>query len=156
MVNCCITQYPDLFAAAVTSAGLSDVVSYYGGRANSLGPVWAEQYQGRYEKSLWADRRRYIESSPVFYLDRVKTPLMVLTGDHDIVVPPEQANEMFTGLSRLGKKAQLCVFRNEGHLVLDNPHYWEALYSWFDRWLKPQTSSAFAEMAPSTTNIGGR
>src|SRR5699024_994500 len=58
---------------------------------------------------------RYIENSPVFYADRINTPLLIMTGDKDTAVPWYQDIEMFLAMRRLGKKSILLQYNNEPH-----------------------------------------
>jgi dipeptidyl aminopeptidase/acylaminoacyl peptidase len=87
----------DIFSAAVASAGFYNLVSVYltlreNGSDGWLG--WCESGQGRMGGSLWAKREDYIENSPIFYLDRVHTPVLLTCGSRDLV-PPVQAEEVY-------------------------------------------------------------
>ncbi|MBM3242932.1 sigma-70 family RNA polymerase sigma factor, partial [Candidatus Poribacteria bacterium] len=142
-VNALITQ-TTRFKAAISSAGPSDLVSLYGrlekdGSSTSVG--WAESGQGRMGGSLWEQRQRYIDNSPVFYLDKVETPLLLLHGEQDETLPLAQSAEMFVGLRRLGKVATLVSYRGEGHHpAMDWRHAnvidrWQRILNWFDKYL---------------------
>jgi dipeptidyl aminopeptidase/acylaminoacyl peptidase len=105
------------FRAAVANAGFYDLVSAYitmdpTGISRWLG--WAESGQGRMGGSLWEKRNAYIENSPLYYLDRVTTPVLLTCGSEDMV-PPAQAAGVFVGLRRLGKEAELREYEGEGH-----------------------------------------
>ena len=145
-VNVLITQTP-IFKAAVALAGLSDLISNYGvfdaRWRYSLGgsahfSSWSEGGQGRMGVPPWEDRMQWIENSPIFYLNKVKTPLLLLHGDLDFV-SIQQAEEMFSGLKRLEKEAELVRYFGEGH-VLSKPanirDSWHRIVSWFDTYLK--------------------
>ena len=133
----------NLFSAAVASASFSDLVSTYvtmreNGSDQWLG--WCETGQGRMGGSLWEKRTAYIENSPIFYLDRVQTPLLLTCGSED-GVPPAQAEGVFVGLRRLGKRVELRRYTGEGHW----PGIWsersyrdlcERILNWFDEHLK--------------------
>jgi dipeptidyl aminopeptidase/acylaminoacyl peptidase len=86
----------------------------------------------------WDDSLQWVENSPVFYLDRVTTPLLLIHGDLDFVAI-QQAEEMFSGLKRLGKEAEFVRYFGEGH-VLSKPvnirDSWHRIVTWFDRHLK--------------------
>ena len=125
------------FKAAVVSAGQGNLLHAYSvmGRDGSAPDIgWAEEGQGRMGGTPWAYRGRYIENSPVFYLDRVQTPLLIVHGGIDY---PPFANEIFVGLRRLGKEVVYVKYEGEGHWqgtwgyanVLD---YWNRLIDWFD------------------------
>ena len=140
-VNALITQTPR-FAAAVSSAPISNLISFYGHLTeggDSPWVTWAEQSQGKMGGSLWEFRERYIENSPIFFLDKVETPLLLIVGvlDNDAV---PQAGEMFSGLRRLGKKAVLARYEGEGHTPQQGRYpnvvdYWQRVLTWFDEHL---------------------
>ena len=107
----------DRFRAAVSNAGFYDLIGAYvsmepDGTSRWLG--WAESGQGRMGGSLWERREAYIENSPLYYLDRVTTPVLLTCGSED-GVPPSQAEGVYTGLKRLGKRVELREYAGEGH-----------------------------------------
>jgi dipeptidyl aminopeptidase/acylaminoacyl peptidase len=132
------------FKAAVAIAGVGDLVSVYGhlddgGASGMIG--WAETGQGGMGGSPWQFRERYIENSPVFFLDRVETPLLLVHGDRDRSVPCEQSEEVFVGLRRLGKEVEYAKYAGEPHGYDEwtYPHqvdYLERIITWFDDHLK--------------------
>lgn len=112
-----ITQ-TDIFDAAIAGAPVSNMTSAYSGIR--LGSGLARQFQ--YEKtqsrlggSLWEYPERYIENSPLFYADRINTPLLIMTGDEDTAVPWEQDIEMYLAMLRLNKDAVFLQYRGEPH-----------------------------------------
>jgi dipeptidyl aminopeptidase/acylaminoacyl peptidase len=136
------------FKAAVGLAGLSDLISNYGifdARSrysfggSSFFSSWSEGGQGRMGVPIWEDRLQWIENSPIFYLNKVTTPLLMLHGDLDFV-SLAQAEEVFSGLKRLEKQAELVRYFGEGH-VLSKPanirDSWQRIAAWFDKHLKP-------------------
>lgn len=141
-VNAIITQ-TQRFRAAVSSAPIANLVSFYGfltkdGLSAWIG--WAEVRQGAMGGSLWEYRDRYIENSPIFYLDRVETPLLLIHGELDTSASA-QAGEMFSGLRRLGKKAVLARYLNEQHWpgtwrYPNAVDFWRRVLAWFDEHLK--------------------
>jgi dipeptidyl aminopeptidase/acylaminoacyl peptidase len=138
-----IVQTPR-FAAAVDSAGPANLISLFGtmgsrGDAAMIG--WSETGQGRMGGSPWEQRDRYLANSPILYLDRVETPLLIIQGALDRTVPPAQAEEVFVGLRRLGKPVAYARYEGEGHWQGTWGHanvvdYWTRLIGWFDRYLK--------------------
>jgi len=108
----------NLFAAAEAGAPVSDMVSAYGGIRWDSGLSRMFQYekdQSRIGGSLWEMPLRYLENSPIFWADRVETPLLMLHNDHDGAVPWYQGIEMFLALRRLGKPAWLINYNDEVH-----------------------------------------
>ncbi|HKJ93277.1 MAG TPA: prolyl oligopeptidase family serine peptidase, partial [Longimicrobiales bacterium] len=108
----------NLFAAAEAGAPVADMVSAYGGLRYGTGVSRMFQYehtQSRIGASLWAAPMRYLENSPVFALDRVRTPVLIMQNDHDTAVPFTQGIEMFVGLRRLGKPVWLINYNGMPH-----------------------------------------
>jgi dipeptidyl aminopeptidase/acylaminoacyl peptidase len=134
------------FKAAVMRAGMGDLVSGYGGLSpdgTNYGVAWSEGGQGRMGGHPWDYRERYIENSPVFYLDRVQTPLLIIHGSEDDAVPAYLADEIFTGLRRLGKSVTYARYAGEGQWegTWSYPNQVDALgrmIAWFDRYLKAE------------------
>lgn len=112
-----ITQ-TSLFAAAMAGAPVANMTSAYGGIRWGSGLNRSMQYeagQSRIGKSLWEAPQLYIQNSPLFWLDRVTTPLMMMHNDMDDAVPWWQGIEMFVGLRRLGKEVYLINYNNDVH-----------------------------------------
>lgn len=112
-----VTQ-TDVFRACMAGAPVANMTSAYGGIRWETGLSRAFQYertQSRIGGSLWTARDRYIENSPLFYADRVRTPLLIMSNDADGAVPWYQGIELFTALRRLGKEAYLVVYNGDAH-----------------------------------------
>jgi dipeptidyl aminopeptidase/acylaminoacyl peptidase len=129
------------FKAAISMSGLSDLTSDYAYLSRDGGDWtgWAESEQGRMGGTPWQYRDRYIRNSPFFYLDRVRTPVLLEYGEEDETVPPLQSREAFVALRRLGKTATLVGYPGESH-QLDKPadqiDFFNRMTSWFDTYLK--------------------
>jgi dipeptidyl aminopeptidase/acylaminoacyl peptidase len=74
-----------------------------------------EKTQSRIGGSLWEARDLYIENSPVFFADRIETPLLIMFGDEDDAVPWYQGIELYLAMRRLGKDCIFLQYRNEPH-----------------------------------------
>ncbi len=113
-----ITQ-TNLFAAAVPNATVVNMTSAYGGIRWESGVERAivnyEQGQSRIGGSLWEYPERYIENSPLFYLDRVQTPVLFMANDADGAVPWYQGIEFFVAMRRLGKEAYMLNYNGDAH-----------------------------------------
>jgi dipeptidyl aminopeptidase/acylaminoacyl peptidase len=136
-----ITQ-TNLFKAAGAGAPVANMTSAYGGIRHETGLSRVFQYertQSRIGGSLWEQTPRYIENSPLFFLDRVQTPLLIMHNDEDGHVPFEQGVELFIALRRLGKPAWLINYNNQPHwpVTAANIRDWNIrLQQFFDHYLK--------------------
>jgi dipeptidyl aminopeptidase/acylaminoacyl peptidase len=137
------------FKAGVVRAGIGDLIAAYGGLSptgtNYLLP-WAEQGQGRMGGTPWEVRERYIENSPIFYLDRVEAPVLLIHGAADLGVPPFLADQVFSGLRRLGKRVEYARYVGESHSeegwsLPNQIDYLNRVVAWFDRYLKAGETS---------------
>ena len=112
-----ITQ-SHMFSAAMAGAPVANMTSAYGGIRWGSGLARAFQYektQSRLGKSIWEGQQLYIENSPLFWLDRVTTPLFIMSNDMDDAVPWYQGIEMFVGMRRLGKEVYMISYNNDVH-----------------------------------------
>ncbi len=115
-----VTQ-TDMFACAESGAPVSNMTSAYGGIRWSSGMSRMFQYektQSRIGQDLWAARDKYIANSPVFFADKVNTPLLILHNDEDGAVPWYQGIELFVALRRLEKPAWLLNYNQQPHWVM--------------------------------------
>ena len=111
----------DMFKAAWAGAPVVNMTSAYGGIRYGTGISRQFQYehtQSRIGKNLWEALPQYMESSPLFSLNKVKTPVVILHNDNDDAVPYTQGIEMFTALKRLGKPSWLISYNGEPHGVI--------------------------------------
>ncbi len=112
-----VTQ-TNMFKAAESGAPVSDMISAYGGIRWGSGMSREFQYektQSRIGGSLWEYPLRYIENSPVYWADKIQTPLLILHNDHDTAVPWYQGIELFLALRRLHKPTWLLNYNDEPH-----------------------------------------
>ena len=134
-----MTQYlqtqTDIFAAAVSHAGIANHTSYWGEG------YWGYNYS---EVSMansypWSHRQLYVDQSPLFNADKIHTPLLLLHGNADTNVPLVESLQMFTALKLLGREVALVEVEGENHHILDysKKEKWLATQmAWFARWLK--------------------
>ena len=150
----------DLFAAAEAGAPVANMTSAYGGIRRRTGRSRMFQYeqtQSRIGGSLWEYPTRYWENSPLFYADRINTPLMMMHNDEDGAVPFEQGVEMFMAMRRLGKPAWLINYNGEPHwptqyhLKVD----WQRrMQQFFDHYLMDAEAPAWLESGIPATEKG--
>jgi dipeptidyl aminopeptidase/acylaminoacyl peptidase len=137
------------FKSAVALAGISNLISHYGdfdprtrydlnAHERMFHTPMSESGQMRMGVPPWKDPERYIRNSPVFFVDRVETPVMIIQGDMDYVTL-QQGEQFFTGLYRQNKRASFVRYLGEGH-VLQSPanirDMWQRVFAWFDEFFK--------------------
>ena len=108
----------NLFAAAEAGAPVSNMTSAYGGIRWQTGMSRMFQYertQSRIGGTLWDERDRYIHNSPLFFADKIRTPLLMMHNDEDGAVPWYQGIELFVALRRLQKPVFMLNYNGEAH-----------------------------------------
>jgi dipeptidyl aminopeptidase/acylaminoacyl peptidase len=108
----------NLFAAAEAGAPVVNMISAYGGIRWGTGLSRMFQYeksQTRIGGSLWEKPMLYIENSPIFFADKVQTPLLMMHNDGDGAVPWYQGIEMYMALRRLNKPVWMLNYNGQGH-----------------------------------------
>jgi len=125
----------DIYAAAVSHAGISDITSYWGEG------YWGYAYNAvsAAESFPWNRPDIYIDQSPLFAADKITTPLLLLHGSGDTNVPPGESEQMYTALKILGKEVEYIRILDENHWIVDYKKrivWHNAIVSWFDKWLK--------------------
>ena len=119
----CLLVQTTRFKAAIVVDGMADLLGYYGEmqvNGAAFGISVEEQGQGLMGGTPWLYRDRYIDNSPVFYLDRIETPLLIAHGSKDTGVAPFLSDQIFVGLRRLGKEVEYAKYEGENHV----PSYW--------------------------------
>lgn len=112
----------NLFAAAYAGAPVANMTSAYGGIRWETGVTRQFQYektQSRIGATLWQHPERYIKNSPLFKVDKINTPLLIMANDADGAVPWWQGIEFFTALRRFGKKVWLLQYNGEAHNLVE-------------------------------------
>ncbi len=89
-------------------------MDYFHAYRDRSGQVYYERSQMRMASTLWQEPIKYINNSPIFSLDKVTTPILIMNNKGDIVVPWMQGVELFTGLRRLQKKAWMLQYDKGG------------------------------------------
>src|SRR5207253_1301836 len=95
--------------------------------------------QSRIGGSLWEYPMRYLENSPLFHIDKVQTPLLLINNDEDDAVPFQQGIEFFLALRRLNKEAYMFSYNGEKHGLrkrMNQKDYTHRLQEFFDHFLK--------------------
>ncbi len=127
----------DLFATAISHAGISALSSY-----------WGEGFWGYLYSSVatansfpWNRKDIYVDQSPLYNADKVNTPILLLHGDVDTNVPPGESDQFYVALKLLGKEVEYIQVADQNHHILDYKKriIWQkTIFAWFDRFLKDQ------------------
>ena len=139
--------HSNLFKAAVSSAGISNLVSWYFHiSANTFRPeFWRmEGNQLRMGKSYFEIKETYEKQSPIRSADNVNTPLLLVAGKNDQHVIYTQTIEMFLALYRLQKPVTMLLYPDEAHGLLNNENNIDLrnkVMQWFDYHLKQEDKS---------------
>lgn len=127
----------DIFACAISHAGISDITSYWGegywGYSYSSGAT-ANSYP-------WNRRDIYVDRSPLFNAHKINTPILLLHGDSDTNVPVGESIQMYNALKILGKDVEFITVKGENHGIVDYEKRlkWNnTIYAYFAKYLKGQ------------------
>lgn len=140
--NAYLVTKTDLFKAAEAGAPVPNMISAYGGIRWGTGRSRMSQYehgQSRIGGTPWEYPVRYIENSPIFFVDKINTPVLIMHNDADTAVPWYQGIEFFVALRRLGKPAWFLNYNGEPHwpLKLQNRQDFNIrMAQFFDHYLK--------------------
>ena len=132
----------DRFKAAINISGKVNMISFYTdsprlGVRNTHAP---EKSQDRIGGTLWEFPERYLEHSAIMRADRIKTPLLTISGDQDPNVPGSQSREIYYALRRLGREVEWVRYTNGGHRppnsASESIDFENRILAWYDKHLK--------------------
>jgi len=150
----------NMYAAAWTGAPVVNRTSAYGGIRWQSGMSRQFQYehtQSRIGKTLWEAPELYIENSPLFHLDKVKTPVVIMANDNDGAVPWYQGIEMFTALRRLNKPVWMLNYNGDEHNLILRQNRKDIQIreqQFFDHFLKGAPAPAWMKKGVPATEKG--
>ena len=138
-----MTQYlqtkTDLFAAAISHAGISDHTSYWGEG------YWGYSYS---EVSManeypWTNKHLFVDQSPLYNADKIHTPLLFVHGTADNNVPVGESIQLYTALKLLGRPTAMVLVEGQDHHIIDYEKRlkWQnTIFAWFAKWLQDDGS----------------
>lgn len=141
----------DIFKAAESGAPVPNMISAYGGIRWWTGLSRQFQYehtQSRIGGTPWEYPARYIENSPIFNIDKINTPLLIMHNDADGHVPWYQGIEFFVSLRRLGKPSWFLNYNGEPHWPLkyqNRTDFSIRMQQFFDYYLKGEAKPMWME-----------
>ncbi len=127
-----VTQ-TDRFKAAVMGAGISNWLSFHG---NSVLADWDAMHLNANPYDRDGVYQRF---SPINHVRRVRTPTLILHGEKDGDVPPEQSYQFFRALKDLNIETDLVIYPREGHAPCEKMHLLDLarrIPDWFEKHLK--------------------
>lgn len=138
-----MTQYlqtkTDLFAAAISHAGISDHTSYWGEG------YWGYSYS---EVSManeypWTNKHLFVDQSPLYNADKIHAPLLFVHGTADNNVPVGESIQLYTALKLLGRPTAMVLVDGQDHHIIDYEKRlkWQnTIFAWFAKWLQDDAS----------------
>lgn len=113
-----IVTQTDFFKACVSGAPVGNMTSAYSGIRLESGLARQFQYeagQSRIGGNIIDSLDRYVENSPVFHMNKMNTPLLIMFGDVDDAVPWQQGVEIYLAARRFDKPCIFLQYYNEPH-----------------------------------------
>ena len=138
-----MTQYlqtkTDLFAAAISHAGISDHTSYWGEG------YWGYSYSqvSMANEYPWTNKHLFVDQSPLYRADKIHTPLLFLHGTADNNVPVGESIQLYTALKVLGRPTAMVLVDGQDHHIIDYEKRikWQnTIFAWFSKWLQNDDS----------------
>lgn len=139
--NFIVTQ-TNMFAAAISGSGVSDILSSYltVGWNNKKPNGWRyESQQFRIGVSPFDDYQKYVKNSPITFANQVETPLLLWSGEADMQIHYYQSLEFHLALRRLQKPNILLLYEGENHTIMGKEHQMDLTHrtqEWYDYYLK--------------------
>lgn len=138
-----VTFTPDLYAAAVDYVGVSNLLTFL----NTIPPYWKPFLEMMYEMvgNPEKDKALLEAASPVFFADKIRTPLFVAQGARDPRVNKAESDQIVEALKKRGVQVEYMVKDNEGHGFRNQENqfeFYEAMERFLAQHLKPSVSTA--------------
>jgi dipeptidyl aminopeptidase/acylaminoacyl peptidase len=134
MINWIAGNWPDRFKCLVSHDGIFDNRSMY----YSTEELWFPEHE--FSGTEYQNPAAYAKFNPVDYVNKWKSPTLVVHGGQDFRVPDAQGISVFTALQRQGIPSELLYFPNENHWVLkpaDSIQWYDTVLAWLARWTAP-------------------
>ena len=136
----------DIFTTGISHAGISDHTSYWGEG------YWGYSYSevSMADSYPWTRKDLYVDRSPLYFADKIKSPILFLHGSADTNVPIGESIQMFTAMQLLGTESAFVVVDGENHGISDyakRRQWLRTISAWFAKYLK-EDSTWWDELYP--------
>jgi dipeptidyl aminopeptidase/acylaminoacyl peptidase len=131
MINWIAGQWPDRFNCLVSHDGIFDNRTMY----YSTEELWFPEHE--FSGPEYQNPSAYAKANPIDFVNKWKSPTLVIHGQQDYRVPDSQGLSVFTALQRRGIPSELLYFPNENHWVLkpaDSIQWYDTVLAWLHRW----------------------
>ncbi|WP_316832923.1 alpha/beta hydrolase family protein [Pedobacter aquatilis] len=153
-----VLTHTNIFAAALSASGISNLITWYGqiSGGGSGFQFFMEGNPLRLASTPWERPDLYIKNSPLFFADKISTPLLMMHCKKDGVAPFSQGIEFYMALRRLGKIVWLLQYDNGNHLVFgeDSYDYTTRSQQFFDYYLKDTSAPRWMVQGIPATSKG--
>lgn len=146
-----IISQTDIFSAAISGSGVSDIIQHYftvNSEDNKVDAWRYENQQYRMGVPFYDNYEAYFENSPLIQAKNINTPLLTWTGLLDENVQPKQALTFYAALRRLKKKHIMLRYPDEGHILFKTKNQIDITHrvqQWFDHFLNKEPASEWIE-----------
>lgn len=144
-----IISQSDMFAAAVSGNGISDLLKfYYSFNYNYYSPTFNRLETGQFRMftPYYVDKEKYRRNSPIEFAHQIKTPVLLWAGRQDLNVPWKQTENFYVALRRFNATQMALFYKEEGHILLDaeaQKHLTLSVLDWFNYYLKDHKEIAW-------------
>ena len=131
----------DIFAAAISHAGISDITSYWG--EGYWGYSYCEVSTANNYPWQPEAQKMILSQSPLFNADKINTPILFLHGMSDTNVPVGESIQLYTALKLLGKDTSMVLVKDQDHHILEygkRQKWQKTIFAWFAKYLKDDPS----------------
>ncbi len=128
-----IVSQTNRFKAAVAGAGVYNAISMSSLTDNIQ---WLQDYIAA--KPDYHEMKAYRDRSPLFHASKIQTPLLLVHGDVDTIVPLSQSEELYSALLVQEKPVELWIYPGHGHRLMTpeaDKDYQDKMVAWFKKYL---------------------
>ncbi|MCK0115241.1 S9 family peptidase [Gelidibacter sp. F63206] len=134
-----IISQTDKFKAAISSAGVNDLLSFYldidSSNLSNMERFESEQFRNK----IPFTESKFLSESPIMNVKTINTPVLLWTGSNDKMVNPSYSTKLYAALWRLEKEATFLIYANEEHVLINPSNQMDITsktMSWFNHHLK--------------------